>query len=164
MNTIPTRRAQEILKLLGVKDAASRGQSHQRFPAIHQHLLLTAFWRMVVDENERWTKAPQPAIKRLLAKGIDPVDLTDVVREMQIDLLYDVCQLLDHSGHGIEDLQAKIAENVEWRVCEYDGEREEVGRPMHGLHESFHSADPSGRDGELPQRGQKTPRKPAKRP
>lgn len=57
------------------------------------------------------------AIQRMLAKGIDPDDLADVVRNAQVDVLFDVCCTLDNSAHGIEDLQEKIPENVEWRLA-----------------------------------------------
>ena len=93
--------------------------------------------------------APVPAaIRRMLDRGIEPQDLTDVVRDAQIDALYNVAQLLEHCGHGIEDQQAKIAENVEWRLVEYDGNTGEMRRVIGGLHEDFFDMDPTGRGGQ----------------
>jgi hypothetical protein len=63
-------------------------------------------------------------------------------------VLFNVLCLLDDSQPGIEQQQAGIAENVEWRLFEYDGAGEKVGRPIGELHGDFHDHDPSGRRGE----------------
>jgi hypothetical protein len=100
----------------------------------------------------------------MLEKGVDPRDLTNV-RDAQIVALYNLCQLLDSSAYGIEELQAKIPENVEWRLVEYNGETDELGRVIEGTHEMFHEADPSGRGGRPVTRKLKAKRaRPAKKP
>ncbi len=42
--------------------------------------------------------AETTALHRVLACGVDPDDLTDVVREMQHEVIYNLCQLLDEPG------------------------------------------------------------------
>jgi hypothetical protein len=166
------KRAQEILTSVGAgKRAESWAQSEARGPFVARYLLLRGLWASVVDEDDRWQKqwyheSPvAKAIERLIAKGIDPADLTDVVRAMQVETLFNVCQLLDNPAHGIEDLQEKITENIEWRVAEYDGENEKVGsRAILDIHESFHSMDPSGREGAPRDRFPKPKKSAAKKP
>jgi hypothetical protein len=155
---LDAKRATAIFKKLGVAEASVLGKQHARFPMLQRHLLLTGMWRGVLADDAGWSTDGKDAIGKavaaVLAAGVDPADLTRIVRQAQIALLYEVCQLLDRSDHGIEDLQAQISENVEWRVCEYDGERETVGRPMQDLHASVMHYDPTGREGEP------SPRKP----
>jgi hypothetical protein len=95
----------------------------------------------------------------MLAKGIDPDDLTDVVRAMQVDLLFDVCCTLDDPSLGVEEEQAKIPENIEWRLAEYDGERGKVKRPILDIHGDFYDFDPAGRLGEPRKRRARAKRK-----
>ncbi len=151
----------ELFQQLGAKNPKSwaRSEAKEDIPQLVRFLLLSGLWRCVIEEDDRWsTSFADPkdpiagAIKRMLDKGIDPADLTDVVRDAQVQALYNVVQLLDDPSHGIEDLQESISENVEWRVIEYNGETEEVGRLVEGLHESFMRLDPSGRQGEPRQR------------
>ncbi len=150
------KRAIAILKAVGAKDPVGRGRAHAKYPTVQRHLLLTGMWRAVLPDDTRWTadgKDPvAQAVSAALAAGVRQDDLTRIARQAQIDLLYEVCQLLDRSDHGIEDLQGKIEDNVEWRVCEYDGEREVVGRPMQDLHSDVMSYDPTGREGVPAQR------------
>lgn len=153
---ISRSRAIALFRKLGAADPVQWAEREESAPALARWLFLTGLWRCVDADDEGgwlegWANQDEvipAAIRRLLDCGIDPADLTAVVRDMQISALYNVCQLLDRSDHGIEDLQARIAENVEWRLAEYDGEEERVGRPLQGLHEEFHDFDPTGRGGE----------------
>jgi hypothetical protein len=151
------KRALELFTALGASDPAWRAKSEAKDdkPQLARWLFLRGLWGCVTKDDHAWPgkwadrKAPIPAaITRMLACGIDPQDLTDVVRDAEINALYNVVQLLDSASHGIEHLQAKIAENVEWRLIEYDGEQEKTKRLIKGLHESFHESDPTGRAGE----------------
>ena len=153
------KRALAIFKMLGEKGASAAawadGEATEDKPYLARWLFLKALWSDVIDEDDGWMREwsnkrdPVPAaIARMLAKGIDPDDLTDVVRAMQVDLLFNVCCLLDDSSQGVEDEQAKIPENVEWRLAEYDGEREKVKRPILDIHGDFYQFDPTGRLGE----------------
>ena len=149
-------RALELLRALGAKDAERLASAEASgLPALARWLFLTGMWSTVVQDDTQWPgkwgdpRAPIPAaIRRMLDRGIDPQDLTDVVRDAQICALYNLAQLLEHCGHGIEKQQAKIAENVEWRLVEYDGDTGEMNRLLGGLHEDFYDMDPTGRGGE----------------
>jgi hypothetical protein len=101
----------------------------------------------VLDDGAEW-KPGDAATQRLLAKGADPRDLAAVIRQAQCDLLYEVCQLIDDPSHGVEDLQEKIPENVEWRLCEVDANERPTGRVVLDLHASLGKFDPTGRNGE----------------
>lgn len=85
----------------------------------------------------------------MLAKGVDPDDLTDVVRDMQIDVLFNACVSLNDSAHGIEDLQKKIPETVDWCLAEHDVANDRAARiASEDLHSDFYDFDPTGRHGE----------------
>ncbi|HEY1546774.1 MAG TPA: hypothetical protein VGG28_03105 [Kofleriaceae bacterium] len=158
---IDAKRAAAILKRLGAANATVLGKAHAQYPMLHRYLLLTGLWRAVLPDDATWTSDGKDAVGQsvaaVLAAGVDPADLTRIVRDAQVELLVQVCELLDRSDHGIEDLQEQIAENVEWRVCEYDGERAVVGRPMNDLHAGVLGYDPTGREGE-PKPRRKKPR------
>ena len=150
-------------------DAKHLAQAEMREdqPALARSMFLRLAWKLIIDENAkvgrepawiegwlRWARSqnePQrgvaAALERLLARGIDPDDLTDVVRGMQFELLFNVCNLLDEEGRA--ELVADIpdAPDIGWRLFEVDSE----GRPtrvLEGLHESVGTYDPTGREGD----------------
>ena len=155
-------RALKLFRSLGASDPEWRAKSEAKDdkPQLARWLFMRGMWSMVTDDDYVWPgkwadmKAPIPAaVTRMLERGIDPQDLTDVVRDAEINALYNLCQLIDSASHGIEDLQGKIAENVEWRLIELDGNTGKTKRLIEGLHESFHESDPTGRAGEPRPRG-----------
>jgi hypothetical protein len=156
MSVLTPERATAILHSLGAKDAQDVGSMQADEPALQRWLFLTAVWRCIVNDDGAWmnewgdnSKAPVPrAIRRMLDAGADPADLTDVVRGMQIDLAFDLLNLLEQSDYGIEDMQARIAEPCDWALCEYDQATQNAGRPMADLHSDFYDFDPTGRRGE----------------
>jgi hypothetical protein len=85
-------RALEFISKLGAKEArylASEESKPGGAPAVARHLLLAGVWSNVVDDADVWMnawadeRAPIPsASRRMLDKGIDPADLTDVVRDL----------------------------------------------------------------------------------
>ncbi len=164
---ISYERAKTILESVGAGNRAeSYAASESRGPFVARYLLLRGLWACAIDEDDRWqkqwsqTSPVAAAIGRMLAKGIDPADLTDVVRAMQVETLFNVCQLMDNPAHGIEELQEKIPENIEWRIAEYDGEKGVVGkRAILDIHESFYSMDPTGREGSPRKRREKQKQK-----
>lgn len=116
---------------------------------------------MVLDGDTKWIEAyrqaPEdpnaplasisPALNRLLAKGIDPRDLTEVVRVMQYDVLFAVCYLIDDPSaalEGLDDLRSELSK-IGWALFEVD-EDNHSSRPMDGLHESLLETDPTGRE------------------
>ncbi|SFY45023.1 hypothetical protein [Streptomyces atratus] len=131
---------------------------------------LAALWSMVVDEDSytdghpSWLEpelrghqqgsAPAgpeaSALQRVLACGVDPDDLTDVVRGVQHEVLYNVCQLLDDPGLlgiGLDHEGAPPAE-FRWELVAVRDEEPAGRAPVHGLHSSLDELDPSGRHGE----------------
>ncbi|MEE1774210.1 hypothetical protein PUR34_40085 [Streptomyces sp. JV185] len=131
---------------------------------------LAVLWSMAVDEDSytdgypswlepelksrRQDSAPAgpgaSALQRVLGCGVDPDDLTDLVREMQHEVLYNVCQLIDDPGLlGIGmDHEGSRPPEFRWELVAVRDE-EPTGRvPVHGLHSSLDELDPSGRHGE----------------
>ncbi len=158
-------RALELFRSLGATDPEWRAKAETKDgdAQLARWLFMQGLWSNVMPDEYEWPgkwadlDAPVPAAtRRMLAKGIDHSDLTTVVRDAQVNLLYNVCQLLDSSGHGIEHLQEQIAENVEWRLVEFHGEKRKTGRLIEGLHEGFHESDPTGRKGEPRGEGSKS--------
>ncbi|MFJ6138747.1 hypothetical protein [Kitasatospora sp. NPDC092286] len=139
-------------------------------PARPHEAFANALWSLVVDEDGRtggqpsWIEAwlrnrpsegapehPVPAaLHRILACGVDPDDLTDVVRAMQHDLLYNVCQLIDDPGLlglGAEDDQPG-GTDYDWELVAVRTAGPADRTPLHGLHAVLDEHDPSGRAGE----------------
>lgn len=153
---IPYERALALFKQLGAQDAEVLAEAEADDPALVRFLFLKALWSNVISEDSSWmqdwgphSKHPIPAaIQRMLAKGIDPDDLTDVVRDMQIDVLFNACVLLTDASHGIEDLQKNIPETIDWTLAEYDVANARPIRAARDLHGNFYDFDPSGRRGE----------------
>mgnify|MGYP007046991452 CR=1 FL=1 len=88
---------------------------------------------------------------RVLDKGVDPEDLTDIVRAEQYEVIYNVCQLLD--GEWLSDLREKIPELHEfsWRLYEVAVDDDYVATPVRAiedLHSMLGEVDPTGREGE----------------
>lgn len=168
---IPYERALAIFKQLGAKDpkACAEAESIEDHPTLVRFLFLEALWGNVVGDDASWMdewadrKHPIPAaIRRMLAKGIDPKDLTDVVRDMQIDVLFNACVSLGDSSHGIEDIQKKIPETIDWCLAEHDVANDKATRIVLDLHGDFYDFDPTGRRGE-PRKRRSAPKKKAKR-
>ncbi|MCX4732065.1 hypothetical protein [Streptomyces sp. NBC_01363] len=133
-------------------------------------LFLGTLWSMVVDEDNyadgypSWLEpglrghqqgngpadAGASALQRVLACGVDPDDLTDLVREMQHEVLYNVCQLIDDPGLlgiGLDHEGARPAD-FRWELVAVRDEEPAGRAPVHGLHSSLDELDPSGRHGE----------------
>ncbi len=157
-------RALELFRSLKAKDPETwaAGEVDDDHPMLARYLFLSGVWRAVLPDDAVW-KGGSPPAARLLAKGGDPRDLAAVVRQAQIDLLYEIYQLLDDSSHGIEDLQEQIPEIVQWRLCEVDSEEKPTGRVLLDIHASFGKFDPTGRNGEPPPEPAKASSKSRKR-
>lgn len=130
-----------------------RSQIEGGLPQLARFLFLRQAWKLVVPEGDRhWIDAQNgvsldgpggaiaPALCRVLAQGVDPADLTTIVRVMQWQLLSGLCYLLDDPG----DLEPAV-KDVAWRLFQID----EQDRPiavMGALHESVLATDPSGNE------------------
>ncbi|MFD7491643.1 hypothetical protein ACFV8T_04385 [Streptomyces sp. NPDC059832] len=131
---------------------------------------LATLWSLVVDEDgytdghPSWLEpelrsdqqgngpadAGTSALQRVLACGVDPDDLTDLVRERQHEVLYNVCQLIDDPGLlgiGLDHEGSRPAE-FRWELVAVRDEEPAGRAPVHGLHSSLDELDPSGRHGE----------------
>jgi hypothetical protein len=124
---------------------------------------LTALWSLLIDEDdqrtgspawiESWFRGTPPgtvpddptaaALHRILASGADVDDLTDVVRAMQHEVVYNTCQLLDDPALlGIREDTGFGWELTAVRTTSPD--RQPIGE----LHSALDEHDPTGRAGE----------------
>jgi hypothetical protein len=107
-------------------------------------LLLRGLWSTVIDEA-----APQAlqrhggAVARLLAAGVDPHDLVDVIREAQVDTIYNVAQLIDWP-----DEHQALGEGLDVRVTARLAHAASAPQPLPELHACLMARDPTGRAGE----------------
>jgi hypothetical protein len=134
-----------------------------------RELFLTDLWGLLVDEDERvddvpswiesWFRGTPPgavpddptaaALHRILACGADADDLTDVVRTMQHEIIYNVCQLLDDPAllgirRGVPPDQVEAG----WELMAVRTAPPGDCRPIGELHSDLDEHDPSGRGGE----------------
>jgi hypothetical protein len=154
----------ELFRAAGAPDPESWAKSEvdEDIPQLARFLFLRGAWRSVVpDADTQWietrSEPPEdreaplagiaPALNRLLAKGIDPQDLTEVVRVMQYEVLFWIGHLVDDPGLATEGLDGVPSElsSIGWALFEIDDEND-IGRPIGGLHESVLETDPTGRE------------------
>src|SRR5258705_6557785 len=105
----------ELFRKLGAPDPElwASSQVHEGFNQLGRFLFLRQAWRMLVDESDQWIQAQIDysrenagapcsgggrALENLLAKGVNPQDITEVVRVMQYELLFRLCYLLNDPG------------------------------------------------------------------
>jgi hypothetical protein len=140
------------------------------WPVRAHESFVNALWNLVVDEDayaddqpswiESWLRGHQPgtvpygadsaALLRILACGVDLADLTDVVRAMQHELIYGVCQLIDDPGLlgiGLDQDESGETE-FGWELVAFRTERPAERAPINYLHSVLDEHDPSGRGGE----------------
>lgn len=128
-------------------------------------------WDLVIDEDanvdgeptwiEQWLRWPRStkkkptgvaaAIQRMLDAGVDPDDLTDVVRAMQWDVIFNLAMLLE--GEQVAELREKIPELPDFTLRVFDSQLGPRGKVkpltvLDDLHASLGELDPAGRNGE----------------
>ena len=148
----------ELFRKLGASDPEgwASSQVSEGINQLGRFLFLRQAWRSVVDESDdswiqdqidRSSRQPGapcsgigPALQSLRALGANPQDITDVVRVMQYELLFDLCYLVDDPGLVEEEVQ-----DVSWALIQLNEEGEAVGE-IAGLHESVLGTDPTGRE------------------
>jgi hypothetical protein len=132
-------------------------------------LFLTDLWRLLIDEDrtvdgvpswiESWFRGTPPgtvpadptagALHRILASGADPDDVTDVVRTMQHEIIYNICQLLDDPAMlGIRPAVDPDHVELGYQLTAVRTESPPARLPMEDLHSDLDSYDPAGRWGE----------------
>lgn len=86
------------------------------------------------------------AVVSLRAKGATDTELTDLVRAMQVELLFHVCYLLADPNYVPDDrFQHPLLERTRWALVTVD-ENDQFGQLIDGLHESVAETDPTGRE------------------
>lgn len=125
-------------------------------PQLARFLFLRQAWRAVVDEDETtWitaaisgaeSKPNEPyagvghALRKLRERGATDRELTDLVRGMQAELLFQLCYLLEDPG----EVEPEVAD-VQWALVQVDDEGNVLAN-VNGLHESVLETDPTGRE------------------
>jgi hypothetical protein len=124
-----------------------------RFVFLHQ-----AWKNIIPDRDTTWItplieeadKKPNdpgaaagPALRRMLQAGVNPQDITDVVRVMQWHILFDLMYQL--SDPSIVEYPSKNMKHVQWMLFEVDDDENPIDR-IDMLHESVLDTDPTGRE------------------
>jgi hypothetical protein len=148
----------ELFRKLGAPDpeAWAASQVEEGINQLGRFLFLRQTWREVLGENDvSWIQgqigiseqnpsAPcsgiGPALQRLLEKGADPQDITDIVRTMQYQLLFRICYLLSDQGISEPELQ-----DFSWGLFQLNSDGE-IDGIINALHESVLETDPTGRE------------------
>jgi hypothetical protein len=123
---------------------------------LHRFLFLKQAWlRIVADDDTSWIRhevagansTPKGlysgiglALSRCLEKGVDPQDLTDIVRGMQVSMLFSLCYMLEDPGFADREL-----DGIGWCLVEADENGRPTPRRIPALHESVLETDPTGR-------------------
>ena len=136
--------------------AWAASQLREGIPQLTRFVFLRQAWRSVVDEGDSsWignaiTRAEshptEPyagvghALRKLRAKGATDQDLTDLVRGMQAQLLFEFCYLLEDPG----DVEPEI-EDMACALVQVDDDGNVLDK-IGMLHESVLETDPTGRE------------------
>jgi hypothetical protein len=145
----------EKLGARGPEDWAT-SQLDEDIPQLARFLFLRQAWRSVVDDNDpSWianaiasaeSKPHAPyagaghALRQLRGRGATDAELTDLVRGMQAELLFQFCYLLEDPG----DVEPEVAD-VAWCLVQVDDDGNVLAN-IEGLHESVLETDPTGRE------------------
>jgi hypothetical protein len=148
----------ELFRKLGAREPEgwAASQAEEGINQIGRFLFLRQAWREVLDENDlAWIQDQiriseqnpgdpcsgiGPALKRVLVKGADPQDITDIVRTTQYQLLFRICYLLSDPSITEPEL-----EDFSWGLFQLNNDGEIVDT-IDALHESVLETDPTGRE------------------
>jgi hypothetical protein len=149
----------QLFEQLGARDPDSWAASQigEGINQLHRFLFLRQAWAQVVSEDDdEWMDqhlnaakahpgAPFTgagrALERILAAGASRSDITDLVRGMQGQLLFNFCYLLDDPSLTEPELA-----DLGWSLVETNAEREPTKLTIGSLHESVLETDPTGRE------------------
>lgn len=147
-----------LFRRLGAPEPEQWASSQVRegIPQLARYLFLRQAWQHVVDEDDtQWIDRvvsqalehpTEPysgaglALASLRAKGATDLELTELVRAMQAELLFSVCYLLQDPGDVEDDVS-----DIEWALVQVDANGN-VLATIDGLHESVLETDPTGRE------------------
>jgi hypothetical protein len=122
-------------------------------------IFLRGVWTFVPDEEDTsWVKnvAQQPSnngplgdygaiIRRMLQAGVSVQDIARLSRITGYETAHDILYHLDDPNFSYEGFP-EGEHRLFWRLEAFDDETEEPIGPLIGLHESFLSMDPNGRE------------------
>jgi hypothetical protein len=147
-----------LFRKLGARDPDdwARSQLEEDIPQLARFLFLRQAWRAVLDEADAtWITAAiaradsrpdEPyagvghALRKLRSRGATDEELTDLVRGMQAELLFQFCYLLEDPG----DVEPEVAD-ISWSLVQVDHDGNVLAN-VDGLHESVLETDPTGRE------------------
>ncbi|SDP88825.1 hypothetical protein SAMN05216303_108290 [Rhodoferax sp. OV413] len=154
--TIPELTA--LFERLGARNPESwaSSQIRERIPQLHRYLFLRQCWQHVIGEDSTgWVdfhikQAEQDAqgsfagmgaaLKRAVAAGVATEDLSQIARGVQVELLSQLCYMLEDNGLLEPELNG-----VGWGLFQTDEEGNPL-EPIYSLHESVLDLDPTGRE------------------
>ena len=149
----------EVFARLGARDPESWASSQvaEGIEQLHRFVFLRQAWaRILADKDTGWIaarikqakadpRAPYAGVGLALARctdmGVDPQDLTDIVRGMQVELLFSLCYMLEDPGFAEGEV-----EDIGWSLVVADENCQPTARQINGLHESVLETDPTGRE------------------
>jgi hypothetical protein len=158
MTTRDLEQLTALFGALGARDPEQWAASQLRegIPQLHRYLFLRQAWKSIVPvEDSAWMagfieaarrdpNAPYAgvglALHRMKESGVADRDITELVRGMQAELLFQFCYLLADPG-----VDEDAAQDVAWGLFSVDEDgapKEAIG----GLHESVLEMDPMGRE------------------
>jgi hypothetical protein len=147
-----------LFERLGARDPAAwaASQLEEGIPQLHRFLFLRQAWTAIEAQSDaQWIAAyvalaeKQPdapyaglglALKRALAAGAASVDVAEIARAAQAQLLFQLCYLMEDPSLDETEL-----EGLGWGLFRTDEEGQPLG-PIWGLHESVLETDPTGRE------------------
>jgi hypothetical protein len=151
----------EYFRAFGASDpeAWAHSQVEEGIPQYDRFVFLHQAWQHIItdgdiswiesfiEQAERYPRDPGagigPALKRMLALGVERADIAEVVRVMQWQVLAGLTyQLADPS---IVEYPLPDMPHVEWALFAVDEEGNSL-HPIDSLHESVLDTDPTGRE------------------
>jgi hypothetical protein len=140
-----------------------KSEIEENIPQVARFLVLRTMWTRLINGYigdtswlERWAARAEArphepfadaghAIRRMLAAGAAPEDLTQFARAVAYEAVFGTIEIIDE-GYDPDLIDpGNLAPG--WVLIENDTEGQPTHRQVGGLHESLLSLDPSGREG-----------------
>ena len=151
LETLPAAKRHEAIALastfraLGAPDPESwvRSQVDEGIPQLARFVFLQNLWKAVDARADADVLDAHPQAARLIAAGGSRDDVAFLARVSAFDAMMDVIGLIDNGR--ADDLGDQLPG---WCLVQTDEGYRPTDRVVGGLHESFTSLDPSGREAE----------------